>query len=124
MDGFIVCIKTADNYKDIAEHIKTRFDTSNQELHRPLPKRKNKQVIELTKDGLGGKIMTKSVGLRGKTYSYLIDDGSEDKIAKGTKICVIKRKNKFENYTNCSEASQLENKINYLEKNEISIDSL
>ena len=68
--------------------------------------------------------MTKSVGLRGKTYSYLIDDGSEDKIAKGTKICVIKRKNKFENYTNCSEASQLENKINYLEKNEISIDSL
>ena len=34
MDGFIVCIKPADNYKDIAEHIKTRFDTSNQELHR------------------------------------------------------------------------------------------
>ena len=68
--------------------------------------------------------MTKSVGLRGKTYSYLIDDGSEDKIAKGTKICVIKRKIKFENYTNCLEASQLENKIKYLENNEISIDSL
>ena len=68
--------------------------------------------------------MTKSVGLRGKTYSYLIDDGSEDKIAKGTKICVIKRKIKFENYTNCLEASQLENKIKYLEKNEISVDSL
>ena len=68
--------------------------------------------------------MTKSVGLRGKTYSYLIDDGSEDKIAKGTKICVIKRKIKFENYTNCLEASQLENKIKYLEKNEISIYSL
>ena len=68
--------------------------------------------------------MTKSVGLRGKTCSYLIDDGSEDKIAKGTKICVIKRKIKFENYTNCLEASQLENKIKYLEKNEISIDSL
>ena len=68
--------------------------------------------------------MTKSVGSRGKTYSYLIDDGSEDKIAKGTKICVIKRKIKFENYTNCLEASQLENKIKYLEKNEISIDSL
>ena len=68
--------------------------------------------------------MTKSVGLRGKTYSYLIDDGSEDKIAKGTKICVIKRKIKFENYTNCLEASQLENKIKYFEKNEISIDSL
>ena len=31
------------------------------------------------KDKLGGKIMTKFVGLRAKTYSYLIDDHSEDK---------------------------------------------
>ena len=50
------------------------------------------------KDKLGGKIMTKFVGLRAKTYSYLIDDASEDKKAKGTKKCVIKRKLKFENY--------------------------
>ena len=35
------------------------------------------------KDELGGKIMTKFVGLRAKTYSCLIDDGSEDKKAKG-----------------------------------------
>ena len=40
------------------------------------------------KDELGGKIMTKFVGLQAKTYSYLIDDGSEDK-TKGTKKCVI-----------------------------------
>ena len=44
------------------------------------------------KDELDGKIMTKFVGLRAKTYSYLIDDGSEDKELKGTKKCVIKRK--------------------------------
>ena len=31
----------------------------------------------------------------GKTYSYLIDDGSEDKKAKRTPNCVIKRKLKF-----------------------------
>ena len=31
------------------------------------------------KDQLGGEIMKKFVGLRPKTYSYLIDDGSEDK---------------------------------------------
>ena len=37
------------------------------------------------KDELGGKIMTKFSVLRAKTYSYLIDDGSEDKKAKGTK---------------------------------------
>ena len=36
------------------------------------------------------------VGLRAKTYSYLIIDGSEDKKAKGTKKCVIKRKPKLE----------------------------
>ena len=52
------------------------------------------------------------------------DDGNEGKKAKGTK-CVIERKLKFENYKNfLEEATQLENKINYLEKGEIKADSL
>ena len=109
-DSFIGYIKTDDIYKDIAEEFETRFDTSNSELEcnsieRPLPKRKNKKVIGLMKDELGGKIMTKFVGLRAKAYSYLIDDGSEDKKAKGAKKCVIKRKLKFENYINCLKAT-------------------
>ena len=37
------------------------------------------------KHELGGKIMKKDFGLRAKTYSYLIDDSSEDKKAKDTK---------------------------------------
>ena len=123
-DSFIVYIKTDNIYKDVAEDVETRFDTSNYELDRPLPKGKNKKVIGLMKDELGGKIMTKFVGLRAKTYSYLIDDGSEDKKAKGTKKCVIKRKLKFENYKSCLEATQLNNKIKYIEKNKIIIDSL
>ena len=45
--------------------------------------------------------MTKFLGLRTKTYGYLIDDGSKDKKAKGTEKRVIKRKLKFENYKNC-----------------------
>ena len=44
-DSFIVYIKTDDTYKNIAEDVKTRFDTSNYELDRPLPKGKNKEVI-------------------------------------------------------------------------------
>ena len=48
------------------------------------------------KDELGGKIMTSFLGLRAKTYSYLIDDGGEDKEAKGTKS-VSYKKLKFEN---------------------------
>ena len=42
--------------------------------------------------------MTEFVGLRPKTYSYLIDDCSGDKKAKGTKKCVTKRILKFEDY--------------------------
>ena len=85
-------------------------------------KEKNKKVVGLMKDKLGRKIKTKVVGLRAKTYSYLIDDSTEDK--KGTKKGVIKRKLKFENYENCLEATQLENQKNYLEKNKINMDSL
>ena len=44
-------------------------------------------------------------------------DGNEDKKAKGTKKCSIKRKVKFENYRNCLKVTQLDNKIKYLEKN-------
>ena len=75
------------------------------------------------KDELGGKIIKKFVGLIAKTYSYLIDDGSQDKKAKGTKKCVIKRNLKFENYKSCLETTQLGNKINYPEKNKSDIDS-
>ena len=91
-DSFIVYIKTDDIYKDIAEDVETKFNTSNYELDRPLTKGKSKKVIELMKDELGGKIITKLVGLRARTYSYLIDDSSEDKKAKSTKKCVIKGK--------------------------------
>ena len=65
-------------YKDIAEDVETRFDTSIYELDRQFPMGKNQKVIGLMKDKLGAKIMTKFVGLRAKTYSYLIDNVSED----------------------------------------------
>ena len=70
-DSFIVYIKIDDIYKDITEDVKTRFDTANYGLDGSLPKGKNKRVIGLIKDELGGKIITKFVGLRAKTYSYL-----------------------------------------------------
>ena len=51
-------------------------------------KEKIKKVIGLMKDELGAETMKKFAGLRAKTYGYLIDDGSEDKKAKGTKkVC-------------------------------------
>ena len=62
-DSFIVYIKTNDIYKDIAEDAEIRFDFSNDELDKPLPKGKNKKVIRLMKDELSKKTMTKFIGL-------------------------------------------------------------
>ena len=50
---FYCTYKKGDIYKDIAEDVETRFDISNYELDRPLPKGKNKKVIGLMKDKLG-----------------------------------------------------------------------
>ena len=90
-ESFIMHIKTEEFCQDIADDVKKRFDTSNYKVNRPLPTGKNKKVIGLTKDELGGKIMTGFAAFRPKTYSLLMDDGGSDKKAKGTDKCVIKR---------------------------------
>ena len=93
--------KIEDFYEDIANDVEKRFDTSNYEVKRPLPTGMNKNVIGLMKDELGGKIMIEFYALRPKTYSYLTDDCEEDKKAKGTKKCILKRRLKFSDYKDC-----------------------
>ena len=102
-DSFGIHIKTEDFYKDIANDVEKWFDTSNYEDDdkRPLPIGKNKKVIGFFKDELGGKIMKKFIGLKAKTWAYLMDDDSEKKKAQGTKKCVVKRGLTFENYEDC-----------------------
>ena len=100
-DSFIMNIKANDFYEDIASDVENRFDTSNYEVNRLLPVGKNKKVIGLMKDELGGKIITEFITLRPKTYSYLTDNSKEDKKAKGTKKCVIKKMIKFNDYKKC-----------------------
>ena len=51
----------------------------------------NKKV-GLFKDELGGKIMKEFCAVRAKTYTYLMDDDSENKKAKGVKRCIVKRR--------------------------------
>ena len=97
-DSLIMNIRTKDFYKDIAQDVEERFDTSNYNVDRPLPKGKNKKVIGLMKDELGGGIITEFVGLKPTTYSYVTDEFIEMKKAKGTKKCVIKQMLKFEDY--------------------------
>ena len=100
-DSFIMNIKTEDFCKDLANDVEKRFDTSNYEVDRQLPTGKNKKVIGLMKDELGGRIMTEFIFLRPKAYTYLTDDCKEDKKAKGTKRCVIKIMIKFDDYKKC-----------------------
>ena len=52
--------------------MKKWFDTNgySKDENRPLPIGKNKKVIGLMKDELGGKIMTEFVALRAKMYAY------------------------------------------------------
>ena len=69
-DSLIYNIEMEDFYKDIAEDVPARFDTSGYNPDRPLPVRLNKKVIELMKDELGGEIMTEFITLRPKMYAY------------------------------------------------------
>ena len=99
-DSLIYDIETDDFYKDIAEDVKDRFDTSGYNPDRPLPVGLNKKVIGLMKDELGGEIMTEFVTLRPKMYAYKTRS-SESKKCKGIKKCVVKKTISFEDYKAC-----------------------
>ena len=93
-DSFIINLETEDFYKDIANDVERWFDTSNYDKNdkRPLPVGKNKNVVGLFKDELGGNIMLEFIANGSKTYAYLLNDDSETKKAK------VKRRLMFENY--------------------------
>ena len=74
-----------DIYENITEHVETRFDTSYYELNRPLSKGRNKKVNGVMKDELGLRIMKNFLGLRAKTYSYLVYHGVKIKTQKAQK---------------------------------------
>ena len=75
-DSFVSHIKTEDFYKDVANDVERWLDASNYDENdeRPLRIGENKKVIGLFKGELGGKIITKFVGIRAKTCAYLTDD--------------------------------------------------
>ena len=68
--GFIVYIKQ-DIYAEIAKDVETKFDISNYELDKPLPRGKNKIAIGLMKDILDGQMMTESAAFRPKACGCL-----------------------------------------------------
>ena len=86
--------------------------------NRPLEIGKNKKVLGKFNDETGGKTMTKFVALTAKTYSFLIDEYTDqyyeknkivNKKAKGTTKYVVKREILFNNYLD----SLFKNKVLY-----------
>ena len=78
--SFIIHIKTDDFYKDIHADVDKWFDTSNfnKNDNRPLEICKNKKVLGKFKDEIAAKTLTKSVALRAKTHSFLIDEYTDE----------------------------------------------
>ena len=99
MDALIYSIRTQDFYKDMAGDVEARFYTSGY-VDRPLPIGRNKKVIRLMKDELGGEIMKEFISLRPKMYSYRVNE-LEPKKCKGIKKCVVKKTISFEDCKRC-----------------------
>ena len=100
-DSFVYEIETEDFYSNIAKDVEKRFDTSGywKDENRPLPIGKNKKVIGLMKDELGGKIMTEFVALTAKMYVYRkIVKKVVEKRCKGTKKCAVAEGLTFDDY--------------------------
>lgn len=101
-DSLAYEIQTEDFYKDIAEDIQTRFDTSDYPVDHVshIKTGINKKVIGMFKDEAGGKQIEEFVGLRAKLYSYRMD-GEDHKKCKGVKKYVVKKRITHDDYKDC-----------------------
>ena len=102
-DSFLYQIITEDFYKDISGDVRERFDTSNYPENHPsgIPTGINNKVLGMFKDEAAGKIITEFVGLRAKLYSFIMEDGKENKRCKGVKKQVVKETITHEDYKTC-----------------------
>ena len=102
-DSLMYEIETEDFYKDISEDVKDRFDTSDYPENHPsgIPTGINKKVLGMFKDEAAGKIIKEFVGLRAKLYSFIMEDGKENKRCKGVKKQVVESSITHEDYKTC-----------------------
>ena len=102
-DSLIYEIETDDFYEDIRDDIKTKFDTSDFPPNHEsgILAGVNKKVIGMFKDEVGGKQITKFVGLRPKLYRFKVEESSTTKKCKGIKKNVVKKQIDFEDYVDC-----------------------
>ena len=102
-DSFLYEIQTEDFYKDISGDVRDRFDTSDYPENHPskIPTGINKKVLGMFKDEATGKNIKEFVGLRSKLYSFIMEEGNENKRCKGVKKNVVKKYISHEDYKTC-----------------------
>ena len=102
-DSFLYEIQTEDFYKDISGDVRDRFDTSDYPENHPsgIPTGINKKVLGMFKDEAAGKNIKEFVGLRAKLYSYIMEEGKENKRCKGVKKQVVESSITHEDYKTC-----------------------
>ena len=102
-DSLFYEIQTEDFYKDISGDVKDRFDTSDYPENHPsgIPTGINKKVLGMFKDEAAGKNIKEFVGLRSKLYSYIMEEGKENKRCKGVKKQVVEKTITHEDYKTC-----------------------
>ena len=102
-DSLMYEIETEDFYKDISEDVRDRFDTSDYPENHPsgIPTGINKKVLGMFKDEVAGKNIKEFVGLRAKLYSFITEEGEENKKCKGVKRQVVENSIRHEDYKTC-----------------------
>ena len=80
--------------------MKAKFDTTNYPKDHPscIQTGVNKKVIGMFKDEACGKQIVEFVGLRAKLYSYIMDEGTEEKKCKGVKKTTINNDIRHDDY--------------------------
>ena len=89
-DSLCYEIETEDIYKEVWED-KNLFDNSDYPKESPFFDSTNKKVIGKFKDEAAGMPIVEFVGLRSKVYSYVKDNGKNERTAKGDRKYVIKK---------------------------------
>ena len=98
-DSLTYEIETEDAYQDFWND-KDKFDNSDYDIKSPFYNITNKKVIGKCKDEAAGQPIIEFIGLRSKMYSYVKDNETGGKTAKGIKKNVIKKDIKHEDYKN------------------------
>ena len=102
-DSLAYEIKTDDFYADIADDVRSWFDTSDYPKEHPsgIETGINKKVIGLFKDEAGGKQIEEFIGLRSKLYSVIKWREWTIRKPKGVRKNVVKKSITHEDYKNC-----------------------